>query len=159
VQPRCGFPLSSDVDTESALPSLQDASAQAFEEDLAAGIDDASDDWPSINSDILSCLSRPSSWAPLPSHCSASSHDVVPHDAGNFDPADLLADDHYPGVQQQPPDNMSARERSIGKVSSTQFILSYHSSYYISYWSLSTFQLIVSYSCWYSDCPGAPFYY
>jgi hypothetical protein len=28
-------------------------------------------------------------------------------------------------VQQQPPDNMSARERSIGKVSCTQFILSY----------------------------------
>jgi hypothetical protein len=136
------------VGDESVHPSLEDASVQTFEEDVAAGIDDASDDWPLINSNISSYLSRLSSWGPLSSHCSSYFCDANPHalNADNFDSADFLADDHEPTVQQLRPVNMSARKRSIGMCSLTQYI------YILKY------QLTISYSCWYSDYPGAPCY-
>jgi hypothetical protein len=125
------------VGVESVHPSLEDASVQTFAEDVAAGIDDASDNWPRISSDILSYLSRLSSWGPLSSHCLASFRDANPHalNANNFDSANFLADDHEPAVQQLPPVNMSARKRSIGMCSSTQYI------YILKY------QLTISYSC------------
>lgn len=94
-----------------------DASPEYYEEDVAAGIDDPSDDWPHMNPDILSRLSRPSSWAPLSAVCTSSFHDdapsiFVPTVASS--PGMASARDHVPVVIPALPNDLHVNTTSVG---------------------------------------------